>query len=376
MAPMSRPIDSEAVLALGRTAGLDAVGICLADSFGDTREELERRTRSGLSDTMQFTFRNPARSTDPRRTLESVQRLIVGARSYRPVMKHRPDEAMAAPARIADYATEDFYAPLRSALETIADALREGGHEARVLADDNALVDRAAAHRAGLGWFGKNANLLLPGRGSQFVLGSVLTDAALEISAGTVEDACGPCQRCISACPTDAIVEPGVIDARRCLAWLVQKTGVFPREYRVALGDRIYGCDDCQTSCPVNRPGTDEAADVDDPNRAYVDAVEMLEMHDDALMDRFGRWYIPRREPRYLRRNALLVVANTAQPDDPRVAKVVRAALASDDEIVVAHAIWAARRLGRDEWAAQLDCSRSDIIAEELALDVPVRATH
>ncbi|MCH7788246.1 MAG: tRNA epoxyqueuosine(34) reductase QueG [Acidobacteria bacterium] len=370
---MSESIDSEKVRALGREAGLDAVGVCLADPFDDTRSEIERRKAIGLSDTMQFTFRNPARSTDPQRTLDSVQRLVVAARSYRPKTRRRADDSMAAPARIADYAVSDYYAPLRAGLEVIAGALRSSGYSARVVADDNAMVDRAAAHRAGLGWFGKNANLLLVGHGSQFVLGSVLTDAPLETDAEIVEDGCGPCRRCITACPTDAIIEPGVIDARRCLAWLVQKTGVFPREYRVALADRIYGCDDCQTSCPVNRPA-DAGHPLPTSTEGYVDAVAMLQMDDETLLANFGRWYIPRREPRYLRRNALLVIANTAQPEDQRVEGVVCSALASNDEIIAAHAIWTARRLGRDDWIAWLDCPRTDVIQQELELDVPVRA--
>ena len=126
------------------------------------------------------------------------------------------------------------------------------GWRARVVADDNALVDRAAAERAGLGWFGKNSNILLPGAGSWFLLGSVVTDAPLP-TAAPVGDGCGSCRRCLSACPTGALVGPGVLDARRCLAWLLQATGVFPFEFRVALEGRIYGCDDCQDVCPANR---------------------------------------------------------------------------------------------------------------------------
>ena len=110
----------------------------------------------------------------------------------------------------------------------------------------------------------------------------------------------------MDACPTGAIVAPGVIDARRCLAWLVQATGDFPVEHREALGDRIYGCDDCQDVCPVNRRSATSgvpAAEADARDR--VDLVALLEADDDTLLAAYGRWYIPRRDPRYLRRNAL-----------------------------------------------------------------------
>src|SRR5690606_2934259 len=120
-------------------------------------------------------------------------------------------------------------------LGAVAAELTAAGWRARVLADDNALVDRAAAARAGIGWFGKNANLLLPGLGSWFVLGSVITDAPVVPTEVPVADRCGSCTRCLEACPTGAIVAPGVVDARRCLSWLLQADGSFPREHRAAL---------------------------------------------------------------------------------------------------------------------------------------------
>ena len=152
------------------------------------------------------------------------------------------------------YSWIDHYRPLRIALQAVSDHLVAAGWRARVLVDDNALVDRPAAVRAGIGWYGKNSNVLLPGWGSWFVLGSVVTDAPLAEPGSTsaVPDGCGACDRCLTACPTGAL-GAGELDARRCLAWLVQAPGVFPREHRVALGDRLYGCDDCQTVCPVNR---------------------------------------------------------------------------------------------------------------------------
>ena len=142
-----------------------------------------------------------------------------------------------------------------------------------------------------------------------------------------------------------------MVDAGRCLAWLLQVDGPFPREHRVALGDRIYGCDDCQEVCPPNRRvgRTTEAPAADPGSQATVDVLDMLAATDDELLDRHGRWYVPRRQARYLRRNALVVLGNVAEPSDGRVAAALRGALAHDDGIVRAHAVWAARRLGRDD---------------------------
>jgi epoxyqueuosine reductase len=189
--------------AAAERAGLDAVGYASAEPFTATRRHLEERRRAGLSAGMQFTFRNPARSTDPGRTLPGARSLVVGARSYR----RRPVAAAGTrpTGRVARYSWTDHYEPLRRGLEELACLLRDRGWRATVLVDDNALVDRAAAHRAGIGWFGKNTLLLLPGRGSWFVLGSVVTDAPFPPAPPPVPDGCGPCTRCLTACPTGAL---------------------------------------------------------------------------------------------------------------------------------------------------------------------------
>jgi ferredoxin len=187
-------------------------------------------------------------------------------------------------ARVARYAWVDHYAPLRAGLRDIAAAIKRAGHRAVAFADDNAIVDREVAHLAGLGWFGKNANLLLPGAGSYFVLGSIITTAEYPASE-PVPDGCGTCRRCLDGCPTGAIVAPGVVDANRCLAWLVQQPGTFPVEFREALGDRLYGCDDCQEVCPPSvRLGPRHAIDLDDqPDevQAWVDVLDLLDVDDD-----------------------------------------------------------------------------------------------
>jgi epoxyqueuosine reductase len=333
--------------ALGRAAGLDAFGVAPADPFVGTRRDLEERRAAGLHGGMHFTYGDPGRSTDPGRTVEGARALVVGARRYRRVDPDQPPGAAAG--AVARYARDDHYGELRRALEQVAIRLRADGWQARVLCDDNALVDREAAHRAGLGWYGKNANLLLPGQGSWFVLGSVVTDAPLPGSSAAVADGCGTCTRCIEACPTQAIVAPGVVDARRCLAWLVQQRGDFPLEHRAALGGRLYGCDDCQEVCPPNRT-TDRRQPptaVDDPDEAWVPLVALLRSSDEALLARHGRWYIPRRDPRWLRRNALVALGNVGRADDVDVVAVLEEYASGEDELLAEHAAWARERVGR-----------------------------
>jgi epoxyqueuosine reductase len=358
-------------VALGQRHGLDAAGVAAAEPFATTRRHLEQRRAGGLHGGMSFTYRRPERSCDPCAALPGARSLVVGARGYRRAADDGEDHGSGAgfgasgrgpapaPApvgRVARYAWEDHYGPLRAALTQVAQALKAEGWRARVLADDNALVDREAAYRAGLGWYGKNANLLLPGQGSWFVLGSVVTDAPLVPAGARVDDGCGGCTRCLDGCPTGAIVAPGVVDARRCLAWLLQVEGPFPREHRVALGDRLYGCDDCQEVCPPNRrlDRHEAAAPAGAAAEDTVDLLALLAASDDELMARHGRWYVPRREARYLRRNALVVLGNVADPGDGGVAAALRRALADDDPLVRGHAAWAARRLGRADLLSAL----------------------
>lgn len=295
---------------------------------------------------MEFTYRNPDRSTDPARILSSARSVIVAARPY--LAEDEPDRPSGAQARVARYAWVDHYAPLRAGLRAVADRLKQAGHRAVPLADDNSMVDREVAHLGGIGWFGKNANLLVPGAGSWFVLGSVVTSA--EFPAGSpIEDGCGTCRRCLDGCPTGAIVAPGVVDAERCLAWLLQRPGTFPVEFRQALGDRLYGCDDCQEVCPPTvHLGRRHRVEVGESAEAWVDVLELLEADDEAILERHGRWYIPGRDARWVRRNALVVLGNVGRAADERTRRVIAHYCGHPDPFLREHARWAAERLVLD----------------------------
>jgi len=379
--------------AVGLAAGLHRVGVASAEPFASTLGDLLQRRERGLQDDMQFTYRNPARSTDPSRTLPEVQSLVVAARAYPPPPGAGPagsrsgavgstagSRGPAVLGRVASYVVGDHYGALRDGLDAIAARLEQDGHRTRVLLDDNALVDRAAAHRAGLGWFGKNANLLLDDIGSWVVLGSVLTDARLPPDPGPVADGCGSCTRCLEGCPTGAIVEPGVVDARRCLAWRLQARGSFPVELRAALGDRLYGCDECQEVCPPSRRAVRVGwADAEPPapptTAAGLDVVALLGLDDHDLLAEVGRWYIADRDPDVVRRNALLVLANTAAvPVGADVVDVLDRHLRHPSALLRAHAVWAARRLGCDALLVAVGSDPDPDVRRELAWSVEARA--
>ena len=392
------------LLALGKQSGLDAVGVASAEPFVETRAAMEERRARGLASSMQFTYRNPKRSCDPSVTLPGARSLIVGALRYEGDGEAASERMFV---RIASYAQRDYYGDLRDALEAVAKRLRDDGHEARVVVDDNALMDREAARRAGLGWYGKNTCLLIPKKGSRFVLGSVITTAALAPSP-PVERTCGTCNLCQKACPTGALDVAGQLDARRCLAWLLQAEGIFPREHRPALGNRFYGCDDCQDVCPINSLGEMSQGNRRATAHLFLDSdrelarkrhavprlpeateetscgtvqenldcapvLDVLKLTDEELMDRYGRFYIARRQPRYLRRNALLVLANTAPGvDDPGVALALQDSIEHEDPMLRAHGVWAAQRLGRFDLAESAHYDPDARVREEARRPVPL----
>jgi epoxyqueuosine reductase len=337
------------IVALGAEHGLTHMGVAPAGVLQRARTALHERKEAGLHAGMGFTYRNPDRSTDPGRAVAGARSIIVAARPYRAT--DEPARPEGAQARVGRYAWVDHYEPLRDGLRAITRRLRKADHRAVLFADDNSIVDREVAHLAGIGWFGKNANILVPGAGSYFVLGCVVTTAEYPVGA-PLDDGCGACRRCLDGCPTGAIVAPGVVDARRCLAWLVQQPGTFPIEFRESLGDRLYGCDDCQEVCPPTvRLGERHRIplDGDRPPQAWIDVLDLLDATDDELIARHGRWYLADREPRWWRRNALVVLGNVA--GDLTGAHLERARHTLDryrahpDAVLAEHADWAADRL-------------------------------
>lgn len=339
--------------ARGADAGLDGVGVCTAEPFSDTRVEIRSRKARDLSARLGFTFSDPDVSTDIRRSFPWAARLVVGIRAYLPAAGD-PGERLPGQGRVARFAVNDFYQPLRSGLEAIASELGVAGYRAEVLADDSRLVDRAAAVRAGVAWWGKSTMALAPGVGPWFLIGSVVTDAPLTPS-DPMDRSCGTCQACLPACPTGALIEPGVLDARLCLAAVAQSPGVIPRGMRPLMGDRIYGCDECLAACPPGGRLLDRAVSP----RGSVDLPELLRAADVDLLDAFSHFYLPARNPRILRRNALVALGNTGAAEHLGIAAGY---LGNPDWVLRLHAAWAVHRLG-----TRLSLSRADLYLRHAA---------
>ncbi len=326
------------LMELGARAGLDGVGVCAAEPFSETRLEIRSRKAKQMSARLGFTFADPQTSTDIRRSFPWAERLVVGIAAYLPIAGD-PGNGAPGQGRVARFAVQDFYRPIRAGLQAIASELELAGYRAEVLADDSRLVDRAAAVRAGLGWWGKSTMVLTPGLGPWFLIGSVVTDAPLATS-DPMERTCGTCQACLPACPTGALVAPGVLDARLCLAAVAQSPGVIARDLRPMMGDRVYGCDECLVACPPGGRLLDRAVS----SRGVVDLLQLLRKADQDLLEDFAHFYLPSRSPRILRRNALVALGNTG---DREHLNMVAGYLAHPDWLLRLHAVWAVHRLGK-----------------------------
>jgi epoxyqueuosine reductase len=313
--------------------GLDVVGVARAEAYDDTERHIRERRERGLFADMKFTMAQPERSCHPETLLPGARSVVSAALCYwQPEAPLAPGEG-----RLARYTWSDGYETLRDALDALG---RRLGGTYRVLVDANQHVDREAAARSGVGFYGKNTMLITRRHGSWVVLGTLITDVELEPTPPLDAD-CGECRLCVDACPTGALDEPGTLDATKCLSYWTQSPEPVPVEYRAALGAQVYGCDICQDVCPWNR-GVQKRRAGEPEQDAHVDLVHWLEADGREVVDEYARLYVPRNEPRYLRRNAAVALGNTGGPE--HLPALERAA-ADADELVAEHARWALARI-------------------------------
>ena len=321
---------------LAAELGLDVVGAAPAEPYEETERHIRERRARGLFARMRFTMAQPEVSCHPESLLPGARSVVSAALSYYAAgPEPKPGEG-----RLPRYTWSDRYAELRAKLEQLGEQL---GGPYRVLVDENQHVDREGAARAGVGFYGKNTLVITRHHGSWVVLGTVVTTAEIERSSPLALD-CGSCSRCIDACPTGALDEPGVLDSTKCLSYWSQAPAPVPVEYRGAMGSYVYGCDICQDVCPWNR-GTEKrrsGAALPEDAEPVVSLLEWLEAEDDDLRRRYDRLYFPRNDPRYLRRNALIAAGNSGEA---ALVPAIERWSESDDELLSEHADWALERL-------------------------------
>ena len=321
---------------LAQELGLDVVGAAPASAYEETERHIRERRERGLFADMRFTMAQPEVSCHPE-TLVAGARTVVSAAYcyYAPEPPLEPGEG-----RLPRYTWHDGYELLRARLEELGGRI---GGDYRVLVDANQHVDREAAARSGVGFYGKNTLLITRRHGSWVVLGTLVTTAEVEVTP-PLDAGCGTCTLCIEACPTGALDEPGVLDSTKCLSYWTQAPDAIPDEYRAHIGRQVYGCDICQDVCPWNRGVEKRRSGVPLPDAAepHVRLADWLQEDGDALRDRYERLYVPRNDPRYLRRNALVALGNTGAPADAALAGPF---LVGEDELLRDQAEWAVARI-------------------------------
>jgi epoxyqueuosine reductase len=305
---------TRALLREAERLGIDACGVCRAEPYAGAERHIRERRAAGLFADMRFTMAMPERSCHPETLLRDARSVVAAARSYARPLPAKPDDEPRG--RLPRYAVRDEYAALRAHLRALGERLRElAGARSVVHVDANWHVDREAAARAGIAVYGKNTLAITRRHGSWVVLGAIVTDADLAPTHPAPEqpawNACGSCTRCIDACPTDAIVAEGVLDARRCLSYLSQSR-LAELPHQEAFEDRVYGCDICQDVCPWNAGAERRAAaaEPDGVDDVFPPLLDWLEADPAVLADRYRRLYVPDRDGRHRQRNARVALGN------------------------------------------------------------------
>jgi epoxyqueuosine reductase len=318
--------------AMAGELGLDVVGAAPAEPYVETERHIRERRARGLFADMRFTMAQPDVSCHPEALLANARTVVSAALCY-----YRPGPApRSGHGRMPRYAWTDNYTELRDKLDRLGRAL---GGAYLVLVDANQHVDREGAKRSGVGFYGKNTLLITRRFGSWVVLGTLVTDVAIDATPPLNLD-CGSCRLCIDACPTGALDEPGTLDATRCLSYWTQSPEPAPEEFRAPLEDRVYGCDICQDVCPWNRGVEKRRAGEEPRGEPTVSLVDWLESDGDALRERYERLYVPRNDARHLKRNAIVALGNTGTAEHLDALERFE-----DDPVLAEPAAWARARI-------------------------------
>ncbi len=353
--------------------GFDLVRVTTAEPMPWAEAALKERIAEGLFAGMDwFTEARAEVAADPTALLPAARAVVALGTFYLTDAPRDLSTAGDPHGRIASYAWgDDYHEVIRARLDALAAEIRElaapGDEKSIVFCDTGRAVDRAVAQRAGLGWYGKNTNILTKSWGSWVFLSEIVTSLPL-VADAPLATTCGACEICLHACPTNAFVAPYVLDATRCISYLtIEHRGAIPLELRPLIGNHIFGCDICQEVCPVNAvavrrlsaggrfPGKGEHLEF--KPRAAVGSspalIPLLDLDDEAFRARFAHSPVKRAKRRGLLRNVCVALGNLG---DPVAIPALARALATDPEALVrGHAAWALGQLGGPEARAALE---------------------
>lgn len=336
------------IKSFGAKLGFSHVGIAPPDVtiWG---ERFKDWLTEGFDGEMQYMRRNVERRTDPFSLFPQLKSIIVVSMNYFPGEKHRECLDNSSLGYVAGYALNQDYHPLvKSRLKELLEFIKRltSDHtQGKIYVDSGPVLEKALAVMSGIGWMGENTLLISHDMGSWLLLGVLLLNVELEPDMPVIEDRCGECMACIDACPTSAIVSPRILDARRCISYLLgELKDSIPLEMRPLIGNRILGCDDCQWACPWN-----EAAGVSNetafkPKDELLSSVllDLMEVSEDRFSRMFNNNPVERIKRRRFLRNVAVAIGNSR---DRRAVPVLEKKLSDPDPIIKEHVEWALERI-------------------------------
>jgi epoxyqueuosine reductase len=358
-----------------KSLGFDLVGITDAEPFLQDEAIALERVRNGYMDGLPwYTEERVKKMNRPTELLPGARSVISVATSYH---IDESDQTGSLRGKVSRYAWgDDYHEVLKNKLRKFCSGLENivgFPVKTRIFVDDGPMNDRAAAFRSGVGWFGKNTNILTPSHGSWVFLGQVITDISLRKDI-PLKKTCGNCVRCIDDCPTGAIVSPYTIDNARCISYLtIELRGAIPMSLRPLMGDWVFGCDICQDVCPVNLKAQ-RANTIPFKKKSGFSAPELiplLKMDQETFSETFRNSPIKRAKRVGLQRNACVALGNNK---DPRAIPALEQAMCESEVLVRMHAAWALGQIGGEKSLISLtkaleNESDKDVLVEiELAI--------
>lgn len=330
--------------------GVDKIGFTTAAPFVDLKQKLKRQQQ--LNYQSGFEESNIELRTVPTLLLEEAESIIAIAIAYPSRMEDAPSGKKGERRGIfcrASWGT-DYHTVLREKLRLIEAFLEEKvpGVKMRSMVDTGELSDRAVAERAGIGWSGKNCSIITPEFGSYVYLGEMITNIPFEPDE-QMEDQCGECRLCIDVCPTGAIVQAGQLNSHKCVAFQTQTKGFLPDEFREKIGNRIYGCDTCQTVCPKNKGKKNwlHEAFKPEPELAKPLLKPLLQISNKEFKTQFGYMSGSWRGKKPIQRNAIIALAHFKEVDAmPELVELLRK---DERPMIRGTAAWAIGKIGAEE---------------------------
>ncbi|MGE8003721.1 tRNA epoxyqueuosine(34) reductase QueG [Lysinibacillus sp. NPDC093216] len=358
-------------VAYAMSIGVDKIGFTTAAPFTELKNRLRRQQELGYQSG--FEESDIEKRTEPLQLLEGAESIVAIAVAYPSRMQNAPVGKKGARRGIFCRASWgiDYHTALRERLKLLSAWLEERIEGVRIesMVDTGALVDRAVAERAGIGWSGKNCSIITPEFGSYVYLGELITNIPFAPDK-PMEDECGDCRLCLDVCPTGALIEGGQLDSQRCIAFLTQTKGMLPDEFRTHIGNRLYGCDTCQTVCPKNKGKINWMHEEfkPDPELAKPLLVPLLTISNRDFKEKFGHVSGSWRGKKPIQRNAILALAHFKE--EAAIPDLV--ALLEKDErpVIRGTAAWALGKIGGEQAQSALLKANAQEQDEEVLVEI------